>query len=138
MSTPTVLIVDDESHITQVVSLKLRKAGYRPITAGDGEEGYEVACQQRPDLIITDLQMPYMNGLELCQRLQSNPQTRAIPVVVLTARGYSLGPDDLDRVRVTGMLSKPFSPRELLEHVERALAAGGGADSDAGEVGRAA
>lgn len=121
MKKKTVLVVDDEAHITHVVSLKLRKAGYVVLTAADGEEGYEAACQSRPDLIITDLQMPYMTGRELCEKLCGNPQTASIPVLVLTARGYALSNDDLERLNIRGMLSKPFSPREILEKTREAL-----------------
>ncbi len=121
MSAQTVLVVDDESHITHVVSLKLRNAGYEVLTAADGEEGYELACQKRPDLIITDLQMPYMTGLEMCARLRQNPATAAIPALLLTARGYALAPEDLAKTNIREMLGKPFSPREVLEKVEEVL-----------------
>jgi len=66
---PVILVVDDEPHITHVVALKLRHAGYDVVTAGDGEEGFEIACETDPTLIITDLQMPYMTGLEMCRKL---------------------------------------------------------------------
>lgn len=114
---PLILVVDDEPHITHVVSLKLRHAGYDVITAADGEEGFEVACDQKPTLIITDLQMPYMTGVEMCRKLQESPATADIPVLVLTARGYNLSPDDNDVTSIRGMISKPFSPREILERV---------------------
>jgi len=114
----TILVIDDEPHITHVVALKLRHAGYEVLTAGDGEEGYEVACDASPDLIITDIQMPYMNGVEMCQRLSANPPTAGIPVLVLTARGYALGPEDTNRTNIRGTISKPFSPREILTRVE--------------------
>jgi two-component system phosphate regulon response regulator PhoB len=112
-----VLVVDDESHITHVVSLKLRNAGYDVVTAADGEEGYEAACAQAPGLIITDLQMPYMTGVEMCAKLRANAATAGIPVILLTARGYALAPDDLARTNIKEMMSKPFSPRDLLMKV---------------------
>ena len=90
-----VLVVDDEAHILHVLSLKLRNAGYEVITAVDGEEGYELAIQELPNLVITDFQMPYMTGLELCRALASHPPTSHIPVLMLTARGYALDDDDL-------------------------------------------
>jgi DNA-binding response OmpR family regulator len=121
----TILVIDDEPHITHVVALKLRHAGYEVLTAGDGEEGYEVACEAQPDLIITDIQMPYMNGVEMCQRLSANPPTAGIPVLVLTARGYALGPEDTDRTNIRGTISKPFSPREILARVEAVFASDG-------------
>ncbi|TVQ31596.1 MAG: response regulator [Phycisphaeraceae bacterium] len=121
MMSKTVLVVDDESHILHVVSLKLGNAGYEVLTAGDGEEGYELACQSLPDLIITDLQMPYMTGVEMCARLKRNKATASIPALLLTARGYALGADDLQRTSIRHVLSKPFSPRELLDMIAEIL-----------------
>ncbi len=120
-TTPTILVVDDEVHITHVVSLKLRNAGHTVVTAGDGEEGYDAAVTHLPALIITDLQMPYLSGIELSKKLLENPSTAEIPVLILTARGYGLDPDDLALSNIIGMLSKPFSPREILEKVEEVL-----------------
>jgi CheY-like chemotaxis protein len=88
MSDPkTILVVDDEVHISHVVSLKLQQAGLRVLTAGDGEEGYEVACRELPDLVVTDFQMPIMSGLELGCKLRETAATSEIPVLVVTARG---------------------------------------------------
>lgn len=118
-----ILVVDDEAHILHVVRLKLENAGYDVITAADGEEGYEVACEHRPDLIITDHQMPYMTGLEMCARLRSEPTTAHIPVLLVTAQGYGLDRNELDRVGIAHAISKPFSPRDLLTQVASVLAA---------------
>lgn len=118
-----VLVVDDEAHIVQVVSLKLRNAGYEVITGVDGEEGYEIACRENPDLIITDYQMPYMTGLEFCQQLARNPQTADIPVLMLTARGYALDDEDLIIGNIKDVLSKPFSPRMIVAQVNKLLSA---------------
>ncbi|HVZ94546.1 MAG TPA: response regulator [Phycisphaerales bacterium] len=123
-----VLVADDESHITQVVSLKLRKAGFTVVMAADGEEAYELAVQELPALIITDLQMPYLSGLEFCERLRANPATSSIPAVMLTARGYSLAQEDLAKTNIKHVMSKPFSPRELLAKVRELL--GLAAESD--------
>ena len=116
-----ILVVDDESHIVQVVSLKLRNAGYEILTAVDGEEALEVATNQSPDLVITDFQMPYMTGLELCRAMADQSSTAAIPVVILTARGYSLDDRDLSIGNVKAVLSKPFSPRAVLQLVQKLL-----------------
>ena len=116
-----VLVVDDEAHILQVLSFKLRKAGLDVITAVDGEEGLEAALQERPDLIITDFQMPYMTGLELCRALAEQESTRAIPVLMLTARGYVLDDEALAVGNIKDVLSKPFSPRAILQQVNELL-----------------
>ncbi len=118
---PLILVVDDETHILHVVSLKLRNAGYDVVTAEDGEEGLAVALESLPDLVITDFQMPFMTGLEFCQKLKELPQTSAIPALMLTARGFSLTDDDVRRTNVAGVLSKPFSPREVLSRVQNLI-----------------
>lgn len=121
MTASQLLIVDDETHITHVLALKLRNAGFAVRTACDGEEALEVATQDPPDLLITDLQMPYMTGLELCARLKKNPATANIPAIMLTARGHALSQADLGPTNIRIVLSKPFSPRQVLEEVERIL-----------------
>lgn len=118
-----ILVADDEIHITQVVTLKLRNAGFEIITAADGEEAFELACQELPALIITDLQMPYLSGLELCERLRQHAPTSAIPAIMLTARGYALAATDLAKTNIKKVMSKPFSPRDLLKEVTEQLGA---------------
>src|SRR5688572_11685213 len=121
MSEKTILVADDETHILHVVSLKLRNAGYTVLTARDGQEALELAQQERPDLIITDYHMPQLSGLELCQRLKQDPKTSHIPAIMLTARGYHLEPKDTQQSGILRMLSKPFSPRQLLSAVTEIL-----------------
>jgi two-component system alkaline phosphatase synthesis response regulator PhoP len=127
MAGKTILVADDETHILHVVSLKLRNAGFLVITARDGLEALEMAQSEKPHLIITDYHMPQLSGLELCQRLKQDPATCDIPAIMLTARGYQLDPADTEQSGILRMLSKPFSPRQLLttvnEVLERAAAA---------------
>jgi two-component system phosphate regulon response regulator PhoB len=117
----TILVADDETHILHVVSLKLRNAGYRVVTARDGQEAFELAEQEKPDLIITDYHMPQLSGLELCQKLKQKASTSGIPAIMLTARGYHLDPEDTEKSGILRMLSKPFSPRQLLATVNEVL-----------------
>jgi CheY-like chemotaxis protein len=121
MAEKTILVADDESHILHVVSLKLRNAGFRVITARDGQEALELAQQEKPDLVITDYHMPQLSGLELCQKLKHDPGTSSIPTIMLTARGYHLEPHDTEQSGILRMLSKPFSPRALLATVNEVL-----------------
>lgn len=116
-----ILVVDDESHILHVVSLKLRNAGFTVVTGSDGQEGLDLAHSELPDLIITDFQMPQLSGLELCRRLRQEPATSHIRAIMLTARGYQLGPQDAEQSGIRRMLSKPFSPRHLLATVNEVL-----------------
>lgn len=114
---PLILVVDDETHILHVVTLKLTKAGYKVITAEDGEEGLEMALQHNPDLVITDYQMPFMTGLELCMQMKQREETASTPALMLTARGFSISSEYLDQTNIHGVISKPFSPREVLAQV---------------------
>ena len=118
---PLILVVDDETHILHVVSLKLSNAGYEVVTAEDGEEGLEVALARKPDVVITDYQMPFMTGLELCVALKKHEATRSTPALMLTARGFSLASDAIGKTNIVGVLSKPFSPREVLTRVQEML-----------------
>ena len=117
----TILVADDESHILNVVSLKLRNAGYRVLTARDGQEALDIALAERPDLLITDYHMPQLSGLELCRRLKQEPATSTMPAIMLTARGYHLEDRDTEESGILKMLSKPFSPRHLLATVNEVL-----------------
>ena len=116
-----ILVCDDEPHIVHVVATKLRNAGFDVSTAGDGEEGFETAKSILPNLIVTDYQMPYLSGLELCAKLRGEPTTAAIPAVMLSARGFSLMADDIRDTNIRKVLPKPFSPRELLATVQQVL-----------------
>lgn len=118
-----ILVADDEDHVLRIVALKLRDAGYRVMTASNGDEALAVATTDRPDLLITDLQMPGLSGLDLCRALAgtSDDQLKAVPSILLTARSHDLErlgepPGNLKRV-----ISKPFSPRQLVAGVRELL-----------------
>ncbi len=116
-----VVVVDDEIHIVQVVAIKLRNNGYEVVTAENGAIAYELACEDKPDIIVSDCQMPVMTGLELIDKLRQNEATADIPVILLTARSFAIEQDLQQRLKISGCLSKPFSPRELLENIEDIL-----------------
>ena len=116
-----VLIVDDEIHIVHVVAIKLRNNGFEVISAQNGRDAFELACEQKPDVIVTDFQMPVMTGLELVEKLRRQPTTKDIPVVMLTARGFAIEDEQVRDLRISEFISKPFSPRELLKCIEDIL-----------------
>lgn len=116
-----VLVADDESHILSVVSLKLRNAGFDVICAHDGEEAFEMAVSEKPDLLITDYHMPGLSGLEVCQRLRETTEMKSLPAIMLSARGYHLTETELQQSGISQMISKPFSPRQLLATVNEVL-----------------
>jgi CheY-like chemotaxis protein len=115
-----ILVADDEAPIANVVALKLRNAGLEVIVARDGQEAYERAIADRPDFIVTDLQMPGMSGLELCTRLAAEIQG-GIPTILLTAKGFEINPEAVAHLPIRRVMSKPFSPRELLAAVQESL-----------------
>ncbi len=114
-----ILAADDEAHILHVVSMKLKNAGYEVLTAVDGEEAMELCLSEKPDLLITDYQMPIMTGLELCRRLRQSGVE--IPRIMLTARGFDIPPSEMESAGISVVLAKPFSPREILEKVSELL-----------------
>ena len=118
---PTIIVADDEAPIRLVVSEKLRSVGFTAHEARDGEEALDLALKHRPAAIITDLQMPYMNGLELATRLRVEPATSSIPVLLLTARGHIISDDQVSRTNIKKVMSKPFSVRDLLAFVQTQL-----------------
>lgn len=119
---PKILIADDESHILNVVALKLRNAGYEVITASDGGDAYAKAVAEAPALFVTDFHMPVMSGIDVCRKLRAETGFRA-PAVLLTARSNDLDPELLREAGIVAVLSKPFSPRELLATVTAAIQA---------------
>ena len=121
MSDRKVLVVDDEIHIVQVVAIKLRNNGFDVLTADNGRDAFDLARSEKPDMIITDFQMPIMDGMELIENLRDNPETAGIPVVLLTARGFAIEDEKKERLKISVCLSKPFSPREVLQSVEDIL-----------------
>ena len=118
-----ILLCDDEIHILRAAEFKLKRAGYDVQTAGDGEEAWELIEAQRPDVLVTDYQMPRLDGFGLTQRVRENSDTRDLPVLMLTAKGFELSREELaEKWNVMAVVAKPFSPRELLQTVEKILA----------------
>src|SRR6266850_6072607 len=124
----TVLVVDDEKEICELVSYNLAREGYRVVKEHDGEAAVDRIFKSPPDLLVLDLLLPKMSGLEVLQAIRSEPRTRSLPVLVLTARGtemdklvgFERGADDY--------LTKPFSPKELVARVSAILRRSRGED----------
>jgi len=121
MAREQILVVDDEREIRELLDYNLRKEGYRVACVSTGEEALAAVRGQRPDLVILDLMLPGVDGLEVCRILQAEPSTRTVPIVMLTAKG---GEADI----VTGLelgaadyVTKPFSPRVLLARARAVL-----------------
>jgi DNA-binding response OmpR family regulator len=133
MNEPTILVVDDEPSIREVVTLYLQRAGYRVLVASDGQEALQALERHSPDLVVLDLMLPQVDGLEITRLLRAGGDT---PIIMLTARreetdrilGLEMGADDY--------VVKPFSPRELVSRVRAVLRRAGGAPhaGDKGQV----
>ncbi len=117
-----ILLCDDEPAILKAAEFKLRGAGFRVITAGDGEAAWEAACRECPDLIISDYQMPRLDGIGLLRRLRADARFAALPVIMLTAKGLELDKRMLrEALGVADVMVKPFSPREILARAKDLL-----------------
>lgn len=121
--TKRILICDDELHILRAAEFKFKRAGYEVVCAADGHEGWEKIQEQRPDIVVTDCQMPRLSGLGLAERIRQTPATADLPVIMLSAKGFELSSADLrSHYGIHYLMAKPFSPRELFARVEAVLA----------------
>ena len=116
-----ILIVEDEKDIVKMLDYNLKKEGFRTLSVHDGEDALDLANREHPDLVILDLMLPGMDGLEVCKALKKESKTASIPIIMLTAKsqesdkviGLELGADDY--------VTKPFSPRELIARIKAVL-----------------
>jgi twitching motility two-component system response regulator PilH len=114
----TVLVVEDTPSEMELMTLYLRESGYKVITATNGKEALEKVSQEKPDVVITDVVMPDMNGFELCRSLKKNPDTKNVPVIACTSKNQELD-------RLWGMkqgvdiyLTKPYTKEEIIRAVK--------------------
>ncbi len=121
MSQPSILMIEDEKNIVELVRYNLERQGYRVFSVNDGKQGVDFALREKPSLILLDLMLPGMEGLEVCRLLRHNYKTRTIPIIMLTAKGedadvvlgLEMGADDY--------VTKPFSVRQLQARIKAAL-----------------
>jgi two-component system phosphate regulon response regulator PhoB len=118
---PLVLIVEDQEALVAMLRYNLEGSGFRVNTAGDGEEALLAASEEVPDLILLDWMLPLMSGIEVCRQLRSKPDTRRVPIIMLTARG-----EEADKLRgldsgCDDYITKPFSPAELIARANAVL-----------------
>ena len=121
MSDPTVLVVDDDPVIVKLLQVNFEMEGYTVITAGDGEEGLTRARADHPDIVLSDVMMPKMNGLQMAEQLKADAGTRGIPIILLSAKAQAADVD-AGREFADDYVTKPFDPLELLDRVARLLA----------------
>jgi DNA-binding response OmpR family regulator len=118
-----VVCIEDEPEMIDLVKLILSRKGFQVMGAMGGREGLEVISREKPDLVLLDLMMPDMDGWEVYQKMKADEGTRAIPVIVVTAKAQSIDKVlGLHIAKVDDYITKPFGPQELLESVEKVLA----------------
>jgi two-component system phosphate regulon response regulator PhoB len=118
---PLILIVEDESALVTLLRYNLEREGFRVAEARDGEEALLMAREQKPDLVLLDWMLPLLSGLEVCRQMRRMPETRGVPIIMLTARG-----EEGDKLRgldsgADDYVTKPFSPSELVARIRAAL-----------------
>lgn len=120
-----ILVVDDEPDALELIEYKLRGAGYQVFTAADGASALKLARKHKPDVVVLDLMLPEVDGIEVCKNLRRDPETADMPILMLTAKA-----DEIDRViglevGADDYVTKPFSPRELILRIKNILRRGG-------------
>lgn len=121
MAKEKILIVEDEKDIVKMLDYNLKKEGFKTLSAHNGEDGLDMARKENPDLILLDLMLPEMDGMDVCKAIKNEAKTSHIPIIILTAKaqetdkivGLELGADDY--------MTKPFSPRELIARIKAVL-----------------
>jgi len=116
-----ILVVDDEIYIVHILDFSLGIEGYEVMTALDGEQALAKVAQEKPDLIVLDIMMPKLDGYETCKALKGNPDTRDIPVILLSAKGRNVDQKIGFEVGADDYITKPFSPRKLVERINAIL-----------------
>jgi DNA-binding response OmpR family regulator len=119
---PRILICDDDIAILRAIEFKLLRSGFEVRARNDGQEAWEQIEREVPDLLVTDCQMPRLDGLGLTARVRGNPRTARLQVLMLTAKGFELDVADVtSRLGIAAVIAKPFSPRELVEIIRKTL-----------------
>lgn len=119
----TILTIDDSASIRQMVSMTLTAAGYTVLEAADGSEGYDKATGNRVNAVLTDLNMPIMNGLDFIRKFRAHPSSTGIPIVFLTTESDEAMKAEAKAAGATGWIVKPFKPEQLLAVVKKVAGA---------------
>jgi two-component system, OmpR family, alkaline phosphatase synthesis response regulator PhoP len=118
--TKKVLLCDDEIHILRAAELKVARAGYEVRIARDGQQAWEMIQEDLPDVLVTDVQMPRMDGFALSRQIRDCDATKELPILMLTAKGFELEQQELmEKWGIIDILAKPFSPRELVRLIDQ-------------------
>lgn len=116
-----ILVADDEIPIQKILKYNLETAGFEVLIAGNGKEALDIAQKEKPDLILLDIMMPYLNGFEVCKSLKSDEEAKHIPIIMLTAKGLESNEKKGLELGADSYITKPFSPRKLVELVKEKI-----------------
>ena len=118
---PKVLIVDDEPDVVRLIEFRLQKEGLDVVSCGDGRTALKLLDDEKPDLMILDIMMPLLDGMEVLRQIRSHRTTSRIPVIMLTAKTASVTVDEARQLWVSDYIMKPFDPEKLVAKVKKAL-----------------
>jgi len=124
MTTKQILVVDDDPLMHRLYQHHLERAGYQMVSARNGREALDAAARQPPQLIVMDIMMPDMDGLEALRELKKSDATKAIPVIIITANGHHIARKESESCGAAVFLTKPFSPMQLLTEIKRIVPMG--------------
>jgi DNA-binding response OmpR family regulator len=117
----TILVVDDDPVIQKLLAVNFEMEGYRVVTAGDGEEALACISAEHPDVVVLDVMMPKVDGIEVVRRMKADPATAPVPVLLLSARAQAKDVAEGLDAGADGYMTKPFDPVDLLERVASLL-----------------
>ena len=122
METKKILVASDENGVVQVISAKLRNNGFEVVTANNGDEAFILCCQQKPEFVIADHQLPNISGVELAEKIRKKSGLTDISFILMTTKETELDEKQMDKAGIACCLTKPFSPKEILNRIENILA----------------
>lgn len=117
----TILVVDDEPYMIRLLQHHLERSGYRMLKAANGREALDRIREDHPDLVLMDVMMPEINGLEVLAQVRKEPETRNLPIIIMTANAQRFTREEAEAAGVSAFLTKPFSPTQLMAEVRRQL-----------------
>ena len=116
-----ILLVDDEPQLLEMVKMRLEVNGYEVLTASDGQQGFDKAKSEKPDLVILDLMLPKMDGYKVCGLLKADTRYSSIPIIMFTARAQEQDKEQGEALGANAYITKPFEPKMLISKVKELL-----------------
>jgi len=122
METKKILLADDENSIVQIMAAKLRNNCFEVVTADNGKDAFKLCCEQKPDIVVVDCELPELSGVELAEKIHKKNGLAEVVIIMITTKETELNAEQAEKAGITECLNKPFSPKELLTRIENVLA----------------